>query len=608
MSIKTPQRPSAQRPDPDSRPSAITARSLLLQDGFEQGDFRRRLRWLLVGIVAVLALFSLRLVYLQTIKAGSLAEEAVATRTAKVTIPAPRGSIYDSEGIALAQTVAARNVTADQTIVGDPNVAAAQLAPLLGQSQQELAQTLTGTKRFVYVAKQVPPETWDKVRALNLPGILSESTTKRVYPNGNLAGNVIGFVGGEGRGLSGLEYGLDKELAGTDGYKRYEVGGNGRAIPTGHSQEVSAIPGVGVRLTINRDIQWVAQQAIARKVKEVRADSGTVVVMEPRTGRILALASVPTVDPNRPDGSPKADLGNRATTEAFEPGSTSKVMTVAAVLDQKKAKAETVFTVPDSIPRGGFIFNDHDVHPTWQLTLAGILAKSSNTGTIQAAELIGKDKLFDYIRKFGVGQSTGLNFPGESTGFIPKVKDWSATSFPTISFGQGLSLNAIQAASVFATIGNDGVRMQPKLVDSYVGLDGTVQQTPQSKARRVVSPEAARSTREMMEEVVGKEGTAPMAAIPGFRVAGKTGTAFRIDDSCGCYRGYTASFIGLAPADDPRAVVAVILQNPRAEHYGGLTGGPVFKEVMTSTLQTLGVAPSGSRAPNLPIYASDAKN
>ncbi|HQZ84141.1 MAG TPA: penicillin-binding protein 2 [Actinomycetota bacterium] len=572
---------------------------------FTPGDPGRRMRVLAIAFVVILALYGGRLLMLQGVDSAAMAERAESGRLATTTLVAPRGTIYDARGIALAQTVEARNVIVDQTLIEDPAAEAAKLAPLLGLPVDDVQKSLTGSKRFSYVARAVNRDTWDKLDALRVPGLASEKTGRRDYPASALGANVLGFVGVDGKGLAGLELALDERLAGVDGHRSIEVA-DGRRIPTGTDREESPVPGTSVRLTIDRDLQWVAQSAIARQVKEAQAQSGSVVLMEAKTGRVLAMASVPTIDPNDPGNTKAADQQNRSVVEAFEPGSTSKVMTMAAVINEGKANAGTTFNVPDTITRSGRSFSDHDQHPTWELTLAGVLAKSSNTGTIQAAELIGKDKLYEYLKRFGVGERSGLGFPGEGTGYVPPVKDWSDSSFPTIAFGQGLSMSALQAASVYQTLGNGGVRITPQLIDSYIDAEGHATPAKKPTTAQVVEPGTAAEVMKMMEEVVSKNGTAPMAAIPGYRIAGKTGTANRIDDSCGCYKRYTASFIGVAPADDPQLVAVVVLQDPQNGHYGGALGAPVFKEVMTTALQTLRIPPSGTPPPDLPIYAGGA--
>jgi len=588
-----PRRPSSRpAPRPAARPAPRT---------FRQGDHVRRLRLWQLGLLILVTIVAGRVVDLQVIQGPTLAAAAEKSRMREVVIPAVRGDITDANGVPLATTVAARNVTVDQTMVEDVAATAAALASVLGGDASAYAPRLAGERRFIYIAKNVTPETWAKVRALNLPGVFSEATSTRVYPAGEVAANVVGHVRADGTGGSGLEHGLDDQLAGVAGSEIFESSARGTEIPTVEAAGTAAIPGKTVRLTIDRDIQWVAQDAIAKQVAYAKADSGTVVVMDPRTGKILALATVPTFDPNRPAEAVSADIGNRAVSDVFEPGSTSKVMTMAAVIEEKAATPTTQLVIPPVLKRPAKTWHDHSPHGTLKLTLNGVLAKSSNIGTIMAAEKIGGDTLYRYLKKFGIGEKTGLNFPGESKGFVPAPAQWSDTTFGTLAFGQGLSVNAVQAASVYATIANDGVRVTPSLVDGYTLPDGTYQPAATPSSTRVVSAKTAKTVRSMLESVVSADGTAPNAAIPGYRVAGKTGTANRIDDSCGCYRGYTASFIGIAPADNPSLVVAVFLQNPRNGHYGGVLAGPVFKRVTSFGLQQERTPPTGSQRPRIPV-------
>ena len=357
------------------------------------------------------------------------------------------------------------NVTADQTLVTDPQMVADQLGPILGADPAVLATRLTGDRRFIYIAKGLTPETWDRISELRLPGIFSEPASRRVYPAGDLAGK-RGRLRRSGRLRArwGRVRVREGSLRGRRGEQTFERGPGGRVIPTASNSVTDALPGTTIQLTIDRDIQYVAQQALAEKVAQSRADSGTVVVMDPQSGRILALATAPTFDPNKAASATETNRGNRALTDVFEPGSTSKLITLAAVVNEGKANPYSSFTVPSSLTRGDKAFHDASPHGTLQLTLAGVMAKSSNMGTILAAERIGGKKLYKYLKKFGIGEPTGLDFPGESKGFVPKYSDWSPTSFPTIAFGQGLSVNAVQSASVFATIANNGVRVEPSLV------------------------------------------------------------------------------------------------------------------------------------------------
>jgi len=547
----------------------------------------------------VLSLFAGRLLQLQGIDASAYAATAAQERLRSVSLPATRGAITDVNGVALATTIDTVNVTADQTLVKDPAATAALLAPVLGLDTDALAERLTGDRRFVYLAKQLPPQTWTAVRALDLAGIFSEPEGKRVYPAGEVAANIVGFLGGDGTALGGLELSLDSRLAGRDGQLRFEAGAGGRQIPAAASAERRPVPGEGVRLTVDRDIQWVAQRAVAAKVAETGAQSGTVVVMDPRTGQLLALATAPTFDPNQPGAAAASARGNRSLSEAYEPGSTGKVITAAALLEEGVVKLRTPFTVPNRLYRAGESFKDFEDHPTLRLTYAGTLAKSSNIGTVLAAERLGDlTELHPYFSRFGLGRPTGLGFPGETRGSLPAPRTWSASTGYTMTFGQGYSVNTVQMASAFATIANGGVRVSPSLVAGFDTPDG-FRPAPQPAATRVVSERTARAVTTMMEAVTGDGGTAPNVRIPGYRVAGKTGTAQRVNDSCGCYRGYTMSFIGFAPADDPSLVVGVTLQDPRRGLGGGSTAGPVFRDVMAFALQNRGIPPTGDSRPKV---------
>lgn len=584
-------RTTSRRPPP--RPRRKSSKRVTI------GDPKQRVMAVGIGVAVVMSLFAGRLVQLQGLEASAYAETAAAERLRSVTIPATRGAITDTHGVALATTVDAYHITADQTQIADPVSVAAALAPVLKGPIDSLQKKLTGDAVFAYVEKDVNPSVWRKVLSLQLPGIYSEPTARRVYPQGSIAANLLGFVGSDGHGLVGFEDSLDSTLAGQEGHITFEEGAGGRHIPSGDSERAAPTPGMDVQLSIDRDIQFIAERAIRAKVTESAAESGTVVVMDPRTGRVLALATYPSFDPAAPLESAEENRGNRAVSDIYEPGSTSKVMTMAAALDAGVIKPTTAIEVPPILYRGGDDFHDHTPHGTLHLTATGVLAQSSNLGTMLIAEKLGRQRLHDALQRFGIGQPSGLGFPGESPGILPDVEDWGPTNFATIAFGQGLSLNAVQSTSVFAAIANDGVRVEPSLVDGTMAPDGTFTPAAPPKQHRVVSARTATTLRAMMETVVSDQGTAPMAQIPGYRVAGKTGTAERVDPECGCYRGFTASFIGFAPADNPALVVSVTLQDPVNGHYGGTLGGPVFKKVMSFALQSQQIPPTGDKAPAL---------
>jgi len=574
----------------------------------------KRIRGLVLILAVVMFMFGLRLVQVQALQAGDYRDRAVNEMEKVRTLKAPRGDITDINGVPFARSVAATSIVVDQTQVTDPAKVAAFVAPILNMKVQDVQTALTGNRKWNMVARNAKPATWLKLsgaidqynsqfKAMSperIIGFFPERSYVREYPSGNLIASLIGFVNHDGVGATGLESSMNSKITGIDGKYSY-ANGYKAEIPGSQSEIIPAQTGTSIRLTVDRDIQWVASKAIAEAVKSSRALSGTVIVMDPKTGHILAHATAPTFDPNDTTKVSLVAMRNPSVLDVYEPGSTGKVMTVAAAMEEKKITPETVLTIPDKLKRSVKVFRDHEPHPTQRLTTAGILAVSSNTGSIKIGEMISNDKLYDYLTKFGIGSKTGSGLPGESRGILPKVADWSGTTAPTVAFGQGYSVTAMQATSVFATIANDGVRVSPTVIAGTSDSSGNYTPSATRESVRVISPETAAQMRLMMESVVSVNGTAPSAAIPGYRVAGKTGTAQRIDDTCGCYRGYTASFIGFAPADKPAYVISVTIQDPKGMHWGGYLGGPVFKKVMSFVLQSKGIAPTGTLVNPIPL-------
>ncbi len=565
---------------------------------FARGDGRTRVIYLTFALLMLLSIYAGRIFDLMVVKGDQLATQGQNQRSRTLPLPADRGPIYDSEGAPLAITVESRHVTADQNLIEDPAAAAARLAPLLNVDQATLQQRPTGDDIFVYLAKDLSPERWRQVKALEIQGVFSEKTTARTYPSGTLAANVLGFVNAEGVGSGGIEMALDSSLKGVDGSRNFEQGARGQAIPSAEDVLRAPVHGRGVQLTINRDLQYVAQRAIATKVKEAGAESGTVIVLEAKTGRILAMATAPTFDPNNYRDAKPENMGNRPVSEIYEPGSTGKLLTLSGVVEEGEATPTSKIVVPPTLTRAGWTTNDFAPHGTLQLTLTGVMAQSSNIGTILFADKIGGDKLYEYQRKFGMGQPTGLGFPGEENGLLPKPENWWPTTFQALAYGQSYSVTSLQVAQVYQTIANNGTRLTPRLIDGYVNADGSFEPAPTQPGTRVVSTKTATTMRKMLENVV-TNGTAKVGAIPGYRVGAKTGTAERVVN--GRYSGYTASFIGLAPADDPELVVQVALQDPKNGRYGSVLAGPVFNTVMTYALQELKIPPSGTKSPDIPI-------
>lgn len=558
----------------------------------------RRLELILVLSLVVLSLIAGRLVQLQGLDRTAYTNAAEKQRLHTVALTAPRGPILDRNGRPLAETVEARDVYADGTRVVDAAAEARKLHPLLGFSTSALRGVLSQDTTFAYLAKQVSPALADRVMALQLPGVGVLPTTRRVYPDGTLASNLVGFTNSDG-GLTGLEAAYDAVLAGHDGERTFETGLTGSPIPDGQNVVRPAEPGRGLALTIQRDIQWKAQQAIAAQVKAQRADSGTVIVMDPRNGQLLAIAVAPGYDANRPERAGAAAGRDPAVSDVYEPGSVNKVITMSAALQEGLVTPTTPFVIPPVLRDAGFVFHDAEYHGTLRLTLTGILALSSNIGTIEVAKRLGAARLYHYLRAYGFGQPTGVGLPDDGTGLLPALSNWTASTLPTASFGQGVGVTALQVASVYATIANQGVRVTPTLVRGTVDPNGTLHPAPAPQRRRVITPEVARELSDMLEAVTTNEGTAPLARIPGYRIAGKTGTAQRPNGTGGyAGSGYTSSFVGFAPADDPKLLVEVVLQNPRRGHFGGLVAAPVFHDVMSFALQTMRVAPTGTKPPH----------
>ena len=565
-------------------------------------------------MAVIMFLFGLRLVQVQALQANDYRSRAVNEMEKVKTLQAPRGDITDINGVPFARSVAATSIVVDQTQILNPAKVAAFVAPILDMSVSDVQTALTGKRKWNMVAENAKPATWLKLASAidqynrqfpgmspeRIIGFFPERSYIREYPSGSLIASLIGFVNHDGIGATGLESSMNSTISGKQGKYSY-ANGYKAEIPGSQSEIIPAQAGTSIRLTVDRDIQWVAAKAIADVVKSSRALSGTVIVMDPKTGQILAHATAPTFDPNNTSKVSLVAMRNPSVQDVYEPGSTGKVMTLAAALEEKKVTPETVLTIPYALKRSTKVFHDHEPHPTQRLTTAGVLAVSSNTGSIKIGEMLSNDKLYDYLTKFGIGTKTGSGLPGESRGILRPVSDWSGTTAPTVAFGQGYSLTAMQATSVFATIANDGVRVSPTVIAGKSDASGNYTPSETRESVRVIGSDTAAKMRLMMESVVSSNGTAPSAAIPGYRVAGKTGTAQRIDDTCGCYRGYTASFIGFAPADNPAYVISVTIQDPKGLHWGGYLGGPVFKKVMSFVLQSKGIAPTGTAVVPYPL-------
>ena len=561
---------------------------------------RRRAGRRLIALLALMLLafgsIAARLAVLQVGDRSSLEALGLDQRVKTFDLPAARGQILDRRGVPLAITLDARDIYADPTLVTDPEAEATAIADALGEKPKMILPALTGDGTFAYIARQVDLDVSQRVEDLHLPGIGFLSVPKRYYPAGALAPQVIGFVGIDGTGLAGLEQQYNSELAGIPGERTVEQAGNGQPIAQGIDVLKQPVNGVNLRTTLDREIQYQAQVALARAVQDNGAKAGTIIVMDPKTGDILAMASFPWFDPNHFADTNPDRWRNRAVTDVFEPGSVNKVVTAAAAIESGSVSITQRFQVPSSMRVDQFTIHDSHAHGVETMTLADIIAQSSNIGIAKVGGLVGETTFASYLNRFGYGQGTGLDFPGESDGIVPALSNWSASSLATISYGQGISVTPMQMASVYATVANGGVWVQPRLVSGTVDANGTFTPAPASPTKRVLQPETASILSQMLAYAV-QNGTGMSAQIPGYQVAGKTGTALIPNPSGGYYTNrYIASFIGFLPAGDPRVVVAAILNQPTTV-YGGVAAAPLFQQVARYAIQRLGIP----TAPAVPI-------
>lgn len=576
--------------------------------------------------VALLGLFAagfvLRLVDVQVVRASEINAEAASRRSNETTLYGTRGSIVDRSGNVLASSVMKYDITVSPKNARDflrtnsdgsttkvtRAEAAAQLASALGQTPAQVLGTIDSalaadqSSDFAYIAKEVSVDTYEAVEALDIPWQFAERHPSRVYPNGSVAGNLIGYFGSEGEALAGVEYTEDSCLAATDGVESALVSGDGSGvtIPGSAVVESPAVDGGSVQLTIDANLQWFAQSVAAAQVAATGAKWATVVVQEVKTGKLLAVVDVPTVDPNDVDASAEADRGSRAFSSPYEPGSTFKALTAAAVLDAGVAQVSDQVVAPYRILRddGDVNVNDSARHGDENLTLAGVLVESSNTGMSQFGERLSSEQRYNYITKFGIGTETEVGFQGESAGILNDWQDWDAQTNYTTMFGQGLATTAIQIASVYQTLANHGVRMPVQLVAGCTAADGTVTENTVAAGSQVVSASAADQTIGMLEQVYTKGWLAKKWNIPGYRVATKTGTAQVPDGNGGYQHGYLVSVAGVAPADDPQYVVSVSIMDPVLLNSSAASA-PVFQQIMSEVLKENRVVPSGSETPEI---------
>ena len=575
----------------------------------QPGNPAKRLRAFMAIVMVVVLAFTWKLVEFQVVRADEINKISKEKRSVTRTLPALRGSIEDQSGNVLARSVyrydinaAPVNVAPIMRKVSGTSVEitvdqqALELASILSMTKEEVLAKITGKSNYANLAKNVDSSVYSQLKELGIPWIYFDQKLARVYPSGAVAGNLLGFVGVDGEPLAGIERQYNSCLAGVDGQESFERGAtDGIRIPNSAVVAQKARNGSDVVLTIDSDLQYYAQQVLTNTVSKLRADWASAVVVEVKTGNILAAAEAPSVDPNAPGKSNAADRGSRIFQTTFEPGSTMKTVTAATVLDQGEATPESKIKAPYRfhLPWGQDITDSH-FHETQKLTLTGVLRDSSNTGIIQFGARVDTKTRFDYFKKFGVGEKTDVRFEGESAGLLANWQDWDKMTDKTSMFGQGVAVTPIQTAFFYQAIANGGVRLQPRLVAGCRDANGNLVATPVKPGVQAVSATTARSTIDMLEKVVEEGGIGRTADVPGYRVAGKSGTA-QIKDGAGYGTRYAISFIGMAPAEDPQYVVAVTVYKPRTVS-NSIGATPPFRSIMEQVLLNYRVPPATTKS------------
>ena len=580
----------------------------------------------------ILGIATVQLLWIQGIDAPALSAQSASQRTTTIVDPATRGSITDRDGKPIAFTMEAKALTfqpqrvrveLEEAKAKDPSapepddridaIAAGVADALSGVvTEKDLIAKMTGSSSFEYLVRSVDPAVAASI-AEEFPEVGLERQDIREYPGGALAANVVGATGWDGHGLLGLEDSMDPVLAGTDGSRTYDRGSDGAVIPGSWRDQQPAIDGSTVELTLNSDIQYQVQQQVQQAKNLSGAKNASAVVLDAKTGQVLAMSNDGTFDPSIGVGNNPADaqMGNLAVSSPFEPGSVNKIVTAAAAIEDGLTRPDEVLQVPGSITMAGATVKDAWDHGVAPYTTTGVFGKSSNVGTLMLAQRVGEDRYADMLQKFGLGQRTEVGLPGESAGSVPARDQWSGGTFANLPIGQGLSMTLLQMTGMYQAIANDGVRIPPRIVSATVGRDGTRTETPQPEGVQVVSPETARTVRDMFRSVTQNDtgdqrGTGVQAGIEGYQVSGKTGTAQQVDPNCKCYSNssYWITFAGIAPADDPRYVIGIMLDAPTrsADGSGGQSAAPLFHSIASWMLQRDAV-PLSAEADRLVLQA-----
>jgi cell division protein FtsI (penicillin-binding protein 3) len=529
---------------------------------------------------------------LQTVDAARYTALGESQRVRSVVLPAERGTIFDRNGAELALTVPKQTIWADPRLIADPARAAGLLTPILGGDPAALTDRLARDADFVYVARQIDDMSAQRVAGLHLDGVFLIEEPGRASPSGELARSILGRVDIDNIGVSGIEGSYDARLTGVPGRLVRERDGEGRTIPVGRQSVEPALPGDDLVLTIDRSLQFATEQALLRQVMAVGARGARAILMDPNTGDVFAMANV-VIDSET--GQPIVSSANEAVTSVFEPGSVNKVITAAAAIEESLVNPDTVLQVPDRLQVADHLFSDHDPHAVTSWSVRDIVTRSSNIGTIMMAQMLGKDRIDEYLRRFGLGTRTALDFPGESAGLMLDPNDWSGTSIGSIPIGQGISVTALQMLEVYNVIANGGSYVAPRLVAATIDADGNRHDAPPAEQEHVVSAETATKVNEMLQQVVASnEGTGFRAAVPGYSVAGKTGTARKPNDNGlpGYKAGaYVSSFAGYLPAEDPQLSIIVVIDEPSTSIYASVVSAPVFAELANVAVRQLRIVP-----------------
>jgi cell division protein FtsI (penicillin-binding protein 3) len=548
---------------------------------------QRRIGALFGCFCLLLAIAAARALYLGTVHSASLRAAAREQQLTYQTVPAQRGAITDRGGVQLAVSEPADDISATPYLVKDPLDAARRLAPLLGQPQDRLLAKLSERRGFVYLARALPAKQARAALALKIAGIDGTPVMRRVYPRGTLAAQVLGIVGTEGNGLAGLEYSQNALLAGHAGKRRVVSDALGQPVSITDARAMS--PGASLTLTLDAAIQQRAEDVLGAVAQTFSPKDATAIVMDPRSGAVLAMASWPALDANDPSKTAPGALENRAVSFDYEPGSTFKAITVSNALQQGLVTPSTSFEIPNQIQVADRTIHDDTEHAPESLTTAQILAQSSNVGAIKIGLLEGAPSFNTWVRHFGFGARTGVELPGEEIGALLPLSRYSGSSMGNLPIGQGQLVTPIQMASAYAAIANGGILRPPHVI---AAVDG--RRRPEPAGRRVISPQTAAELRQMLEGVLAPGGTASQVSIPGYQLAGKTGTASKIDPTTGKYSesAYVASFMGFAPASAPKLLCAVIVDEPQAGSiFGGAVAAPAFGEIMSFALPYLRIPP-----------------